>query len=96
MRVILWCCRAIIFLFLLAFALKNTEPVNLYFFFDASWRAPMSIVALVFFAIGAALGVLALCGAVFGLRREVARLKRARKANDGKDGVAEPARTEET
>jgi uncharacterized integral membrane protein len=89
MRVILWCCRILIFLFLLFFALKNTEPVSIHFFFGMSWPAPMSIVALVFFAIGAALGVLALGGTIFGLRREVARLKRARKTDDGKDGVAE-------
>jgi uncharacterized integral membrane protein len=88
MRVILWCCRTIIFLFLLVFALKNTEPASIHFFFDTSWQAPMIIVALVFFAIGAVFGVLALCGTIFGLKREVARLKRARKA----DGIAETAR----
>jgi uncharacterized integral membrane protein len=96
MRAILWCCRAIIFLFLLAFALKNTEPVRIHFFLDTSWQAPMIIVTLAFFAIGAALGVLALCGTVFGLRREVARLKRARKADAGKDGAAETAQEEKT
>jgi uncharacterized integral membrane protein len=96
MRVILWCCRAFIFLFLFAFALKNTEPVSLYFFLDTSWQAPMIIVALVFFAIGAALGVLALCGAVFGLRREVARLKRDRKADGGKENAEKTLREEET
>ncbi|MDR0439596.1 MAG: LapA family protein [Candidatus Accumulibacter sp.] len=90
MRAILWCCRAVIFLFLLFFALKNTEPVSIRFFFDTSWQAPMVIVALAFFAIGAALGVLALCGTVFGLRREVARLKRGREA-DGKENAAKTA-----
>ena len=89
MRVILWCCRILIFLFLLFFALKNTEPVSIRFFFDTSWQAPMIIVALVFFAIGAALGVLALCGTVFGLRRELARLKRNCKPDRDKDGAAE-------
>ena len=37
MRVVLWCCRIFIFLFLLAFALKNTEPVSVSFFFETSW-----------------------------------------------------------
>jgi uncharacterized integral membrane protein len=95
MRTILWCCRALIFLFLLAFALKNTEPVSLHFFLDTSWQAPMIIVALAFFAIGAALGVLALCGTVFGLRREVARLKRDRKVDGDKERVEKTPREEE-
>ncbi len=88
MRVLLWCCRVFIFLFLLAFALKNTDPVNVYFFFDTSWQAPLIIVVLAFFAGGMALGVLALLGTVFGLKREISRLKRG-KANGGRDEIAE-------
>jgi uncharacterized integral membrane protein len=79
MRALLWATRIFIFLFLLAFALKNTEPVNVRFFFDAVWQAPLIIIALAFFAGGAALGVLSLLGTVFGLRREIARLKRESK-----------------
>jgi putative membrane protein len=77
MRVVLWACRLFIFLFLLAFALKNSDPVSVRFFFDNDWQAPLIIIALAFFAGGAALGVLSLLGTVFGLRREVSRLKRA-------------------
>lgn len=76
MRVMLWACRIFVFLFLLAFALKNTDPVSVRFFFDAAWQAPLIIVMLAFFSGGAFLGVLSLLGTVFGLRREVARLKR--------------------
>lgn len=76
MRSVLWGIRIFVFLFLLAFAVKNTETVSVRFFFDAGWQAPLIIVMLVFFAGGAALGVLSLLGTVFGLRREVARLKR--------------------
>ncbi|MDR1662486.1 MAG: LapA family protein [Azoarcus sp.] len=85
MRLLLWCCRGFIFLFLLAFAVKNTDPVTIHFFFDTSWQAPQIIVVLAFFAGGIVLGVLALCGTVFSLRREVSRLKRG-----GKDGDARP------
>jgi putative membrane protein len=77
MRVLLWGCRIFIFLFLLAFALKNSDPVSVRFFFDSDWQAPLIIIVLAFFAGGAALGVLSLLGTVFGLRREVSRLKRA-------------------
>ena len=79
MRIVLWGCRLFIFLFLLAFALKNSDPVSVRFFFDSAWQAPLIIVALAFFAGGAALGVLSLLGTVFGLRREVSRLKRDAK-----------------
>ena len=76
MRVLLWACRIFIFLFLLAFAFKNTDSVTVRFIFDASWQAPLIIVLLVFFVGGSALGVLSLLGTVFGLRRELSRLRR--------------------
>ena len=76
MRALLWGFRIFIFLFLLAFALKNTGPVSVRFFFDTYWQAPLIIIVLAFFAGGAMLGVLSLLGTVFGLRREVSRLRR--------------------
>jgi len=82
MRVLLWCCRGFIFLFLLAFALKNTDPVTVSFFLDTSWQAPLIIVVLAFFAGGMALGVLALLGTIFRLRREISRLKREPRTPD--------------
>jgi uncharacterized integral membrane protein len=87
MRALLWVCRIFIFLFLLAFAVKNKDPVSIHLFFDVSWQAPLVIVALVFFASGMALGVLALLGWVFGLKREIARLKRSIKAVERKAEV---------
>jgi uncharacterized integral membrane protein len=81
MNVLLWCCRGVIFLFLLAFALKNTDPVSVFFLFDTSWQAPLIIVALAFFVGGVVLGLLALLGTIFGLRREISRLKREVKAS---------------
>ena len=78
-RVLLWGCRIFIFLFLLAFALKNSDLVSVRFFFDTVWQAPLVIIVLAFFAGGAALGALSLLGTVFGLRREVSRLKRDAK-----------------
>ena len=79
MRAFLWGFRIFIFLFLLAFALKNSDPVSVRFFFDSAWQAPLIIIVLAFFAGGAALGALSLLGTVFGLRREVSRLKRDAK-----------------
>ena len=76
MRILLWACRIFIFLFLLAFAFKNTDPVSVRFVFDTAWQAPLIIVLLCFFTGGAALGVLSLLGTVFRLRRELASLRR--------------------
>lgn len=76
MRTLVWLVRGFIFLFLFAFAVKNTDPVSLRFFLDTAWQAPLVIVLLVFFAAGAFLGALSLFGTIFGLRREVTRLKR--------------------
>ncbi|MDR1275573.1 MAG: LapA family protein [Candidatus Accumulibacter sp.] len=76
MRTIFWGFRLLIFLFLLAFAAKNTDPVNVRFFFDILWEAPLVVVLLAFFAGGALLGMLSLVGTIFGLRRKIAAAKR--------------------
>ncbi len=76
MRALLWASRIVLFLFLLAFAIKNTDPVGVRFFFGTVWQAPLVIVLLLVFAGGAALAVLSLLGTIFRLRRQVASLKR--------------------
>jgi Uncharacterized integral membrane protein len=76
MRWLLWILRFALFLFLLAFALRNTDPVGVRFFLDAAWQAPLAIVLFVFFAAGVASGMLFLLASLLGRRREVARLKR--------------------
>ena len=76
MRIVAWAVRGFIFLFLLGFALMNADTVSVRFFFDSVWQAPLIIIVLVFFFTGVLLGVLSLLTTVFGLRREVARLKR--------------------
>jgi uncharacterized integral membrane protein len=92
MHALLWCCRIFIFLFLLVFALKNAEPVRVFFFLDTSWQAPLVIVALAFFAIGVVLGLLGLLGTVFRQRREIRRLKRDAKTAAGTKESLTPQR----
>ncbi|WP_313952197.1 LapA family protein [Accumulibacter sp.] len=79
MRLFLWVVRGAVFLFLFAFAIRNTDPVGVHLFFDNVWHAPLVIVLLACFAGGALLALLSLLGTLFGQRREVARLKRALK-----------------
>ncbi len=76
LRYLTWLLRAFLFLVLLAFALKNTAPVRLQFFFDTGWDAPLVVVLLVFFAAGAALGVIACLGPLVRQRRAIGSLKR--------------------
>ena len=76
MRVLTWGLRLLLFLFLLLFALKNTEPAKLRFFFGQVWEAPLVLVLLAFFAAGSLLGVLAMAGTLFKARRETGRLKK--------------------
>jgi len=62
----------ILFIAFFGFALKNTDEVTLHFFgYDI--RQPLALMLLAFFAIGAALGVLAMTPTVFRHRRELSR-----------------------
>jgi len=76
MRYISWLFQMFIFITLLGFALKNGQPVTLHYFFGYEWQSTLVIVSLLFFAVGAALGILATLGIWFRQRREISRLKR--------------------
>jgi len=76
MRYISWLFQIFLFMVLLGFALKNSQPVTLHYFFGYLWQSTLVIVLLLFFAVGAALGILATLGIWFRQRRELLRLKR--------------------
>ncbi len=59
MRALIWVVRGILFVILLGLAIKNSADVELRFFFDASWQAPLSLVVLIAFASGVLAGLLA-------------------------------------
>ena len=65
-----------LFLALLGFAIKNTAPVVVRYYFGAHWQAPLVVVILVVFAVGAAAGILAMSGHLLRQRRELTRLRR--------------------
>jgi uncharacterized integral membrane protein len=91
MRALAWALRIILFLALFLFALKNTNGVSLRLYFDQVWQAPLILVLLVFFAAGAATGVLATLATVFRQRREIARLQRELRTRPGDDSPRPPA-----
>lgn len=76
MSALIWFLRGILFIVLLGLAIKNSGEVELRFFFDAAWQAPLSLVILVALAAGVVLGLLALLPQMIRQRREIAGLRR--------------------
>lgn len=75
MRLLSWVVRLAIFLFLLAFAAKNTQPATLQFYFGMAWETPLVVLLLSFFVLGAFLGLAALFSTVLRQRRELQALR---------------------
>lgn len=80
MRYILWLLKLILFAVVLTFAVKNTAPVTVHYYLGTAWEAPLILVLLVFFTLGAALGLMAGLAQQFRQRREIALLKRELQA----------------
>ncbi|MSQ52963.1 MAG: LapA family protein [Betaproteobacteria bacterium] len=80
LRYFFWLLLSLLFVLLLVFAIRNTAPVRLRFFFDQSWDVPLILLLLVFFVIGACLGVLASLERIIRQRRELLVLKRTLQA----------------
>jgi uncharacterized integral membrane protein len=76
MNALLWFLRGTLFVILLGLAIKNGSDIELRFFFDATWQAPLSLVLLATLAIGIVLGLLALLPQVIRLRRSLGQLRR--------------------
>jgi uncharacterized integral membrane protein len=60
MRILIWLLRAFVFFALFAFALNNQQAVVVHWFFGVDWSAPLVIVVLIAFALGCAIGVIAM------------------------------------
>ncbi len=93
MRYLNWVLRAVLFIVLLGFAIKNDQPVTLRYFFGYEWQSSLVVVLLVFFAAGTAVGVLAMLGNVLQQRREIARLKRDIRVKNKLAGIGETQQT---
>jgi len=96
MRILTWAIRLALFVLLLAFAARNTEPVTLRFYFDLAWQAPLIALLLAFFAAGALLGLIATLGTFLAQRREIARLQRVERSRkeSGMPMAAQPPAAE--
>lgn len=76
MRYLVWPLRAVLFLLLLGFAVKNDQPVVLRYFFGYEWHTSLVVILLCFFTAGVLIGVLAMLGNMFRQSRELSALRR--------------------
>ncbi|MSQ04740.1 MAG: LapA family protein [Nitrosomonadaceae bacterium] len=72
----------LLFLFLLSFAVKNTETVSLRYYFNYEWRAPLILMVLLFFFTGVIVGILSCLRKIVRQRREIITLKEERSTVD--------------
>jgi putative membrane protein len=82
MRYLTWLLRAILFLLLLGFALKNDQPVVLKYFFGYEWQTSLVVALLCFFTLGVLVGLLAMLDALFRKHRELSGVRRELKLKD--------------
>ncbi len=76
MRYLLWIIKFLLFLIVLTFAVKNTDPVTVRYYLGTEWQAPLILVLLIAFCAGAAVGLIAALGRVFRQRREIGGLRK--------------------
>lgn len=77
MRYLVWFLRLLVFVVVLMFALKNTDPVAVNFYNDFVIQSvPLILVMLVTFVVGALFGLLLTLPAGMRRRREAIRLRR--------------------
>jgi uncharacterized integral membrane protein len=65
-----------VFVVVLLFAIKNTEPVTLRFYFDVAWQTPLVLLVLASFVAGAVFGVIACLPTLARQRRDTLGLRR--------------------
>jgi putative membrane protein len=83
MRYLSWAFRILLFVLLFGFALKNSDPVTVRFYPGAHWEASLALVALVFFVVGVAAGVIASFAYIYRQRREILRLRKELRTKPG-------------
>jgi uncharacterized integral membrane protein len=76
MRFFLWVLKVALFLLVLSFAVKNTDMVTVRYYLGYEWQAPLVLVLLVFFCLGALVGIAASLGQMLRQRRSAQALRR--------------------
>ena len=97
MRHLVWILKLALFVLVLAFAIQNTEPVTVRYYFGGEWQGPLVLVLLVAFCVGVAVGLSAGLAQILRQRREIAALRRQlsqidRRVKEGTERNAELVR----
>ena len=80
MRVLVWLVRGVVFIALFGLAIKNSGLIDLRFYLGSVWQAPLSVVILVAFAAGAAIGLTAALATLVRQGRELRQLRDHRES----------------
>lgn len=80
MRYLFWTLRLLLFVLLFGFALKNSDPVTIHFYLGTQWEASLALVLLIFFGIGAVVGIFSCLSYVYRQRREILQLRKELRA----------------
>ena len=76
MRYLALIIKLILFVFLLGFAVKNSEVVTLRYFLGYEWHTSLALVILASFAVGLLVGLLACSWRLWRSHRELRQLRR--------------------
>ena len=76
MNILAWVLKFTLFVLVLTFAVRNTDPVTVRYYFGGEWQTPLIFVMLVAFCAGVAVGLAAGMAQLFRQRRELAALRR--------------------
>jgi lipopolysaccharide assembly protein A len=76
MKYLAWLLKLSLFVLMLAFAVRNTDPVTVRYYFGGEWQTPLVFALLVAFCAGVAIGLAAGMAQLIRQRREIAALKR--------------------
>jgi len=87
MRYVRWIIRLLLFVVVVSFAVKNTDPVTVRYYLGSEWQAPLVVVLLIAFCVGAAVGMMTGLGQLFRQRRQIGGLRRELRSR-------QPQRTE--
>lgn len=82
MRYLALFLKIILFVFLLGFAVKNSEVVTLHYFLGYQWQTSLALVILASFAVGLLVGLLACTWRLLRSYRELRQLRRLTSAQD--------------
>jgi len=79
MRYIYTALFFLLFISLLSFASKNMQPAEINYYLGFVWQAPLSLMLLITFALGALAGIISFLGLFIRQRREIMSMKKELK-----------------